>query len=74
MAALGEARASGARMQNANSNEYYMARIEAERQAAMIATCPQARRAHEELALAYEQRIERAIEVSQPHIRSSNMR
>jgi len=51
-----------------------MARIEAERQAAMIATCPQARRAHEEMALAYEQRIGRAIEVSQPHIRSSNIR
>ena len=60
-------------MQNANSNDYYMARIEAERQAAMSATCPQAKRAHEEMALAYEQRMEHAIEVS-PHIRSSNIR
>jgi hypothetical protein len=61
-------------MQNANSNDYYLARIEAERQAAMIATCPQARRAHEELVLAYEQLIRGAPEVGQPTLRSSNMR
>ena len=41
-------------MQQPNSEEYYRSRIEAERRAALEAACPQAKRAHEEMAVAYE--------------------
>jgi len=42
-----------------NSVDYYKARVEAERLAAVAAACPQAKRAHEEMALAYERLIAR---------------
>lgn len=42
-------------MNKSNSEDYYRSRIEAEKRAAVEANCPQARRAHEEMALAYEQ-------------------
>jgi hypothetical protein len=61
-------------MKSSDSNEYYTARVEAERQAAVVATCPQARRAHEELALAYEQLIDGALQSNVAAIRSSNIR
>jgi hypothetical protein len=40
-------------MMQMSSFEYYRARERAERKAAEEAQCPQARRVHEELALAY---------------------
>ena len=46
-------------MQKPETDSYYRSRIETERQAARAATCPQAKRAHEELALAYEQLVAR---------------
>ena len=61
-------------MKSSNLNEYYAARVAAERQAAVVATCPQARRAHEELALAYEQLIDGALQTNRASIRSSNIR
>jgi hypothetical protein len=56
------------------SDSYYKARIEAERLAAAAATCPQARRAHEEMALAYQQRVDGFVERVQAPIRSSKIR
>jgi hypothetical protein len=41
-----------------NSAEYYRARERAERAAAKEAACPEARRAHEELAIAYARLVE----------------
>ena len=52
-------------MQNPESETYYHARIEAERQAAALATCPQAKRAHEEMAQAYEQLMAQPIQPDQ---------
>ena len=40
------------------TSEYYRARERAERAAAEGATCPQARRAHQELAQAYSQLVD----------------
>ena len=40
-------------MMQMSSSEYYRTRERAERKAAKAAQCPKARRAHEELALAY---------------------
>ena len=40
-------------MMHTNPSDYYRARERAERKAAKEAQCPEARRAHEELALAY---------------------
>jgi hypothetical protein len=65
----------GAQMNNPDQNSYYQARIEAERQAAVAAKCPQAKRAHEELALAYEELIDRMIHgIAAAPIRSSKIR
>ena len=44
-------------MKQLNSEDYYRSRIEAEKRAAVEAACPQAKRAHEEMALAYEQML-----------------
>ena len=44
-------------MKHQNSEDYYRSRIEAEKRAAVEAACPQAKRAHEEIALAYEQML-----------------
>jgi hypothetical protein len=41
-----------------NTAEYYRARERAERAAAKEAACPQARRAHQELAQAYARLVE----------------
>lgn len=45
-----------------DSTEYYAARERAERMAAKNATCPEARRVHEEMARAYAQLAESARE------------
>ena len=44
-------------MKQLNSEDYYRSRIEAEKRAAVEANCPQARRAHEEMATAYERML-----------------
>ena len=44
-------------MSKVNSDDYYRARIKAEKQAAVDSACPQAKRAHEEMAVAYEQLV-----------------
>jgi hypothetical protein len=46
---------AGAYIMNSNSAEYYRTRERAERAAAKQAACPEARRAHQELAQAYAQ-------------------
>ena len=53
------------------SAEYYRARERAELAAAKTATCPEARRAHEEMAKAYAKLVEtrEAHEVSPAHSR-----
>ena len=61
-------------MMRLESNDYYRIRLEAERQAAVTATCPQAKRAHEEMALAYEQLVQVAPVTERAPIRSSNIR
>ena len=58
-------------MEKLNPDEYYKARIEAERKAAVTASCPQARRAHEEMALAYEQMMTGPIPPATANNRSS---
>ena len=40
-----------------NSDDYYKSRMKAEKQAAAEAICPQAKRAHEEMAVAYERLV-----------------
>ena len=50
-------RARGQRMKE-ESADYYRARERAERTAAQCATCPEARRAHEELAQAYARLVD----------------
>jgi hypothetical protein len=54
---VGDERGLGGQDMQANSADYYRARERAERKAAAEAVCPQARRAHEELAQAYAQLI-----------------
>ena len=61
-------------MQQLDMDSYYKSRIEAERLAAAAATCPQARRAHEEMALAYEDLIAAVVQPVRASIRSSNIR
>jgi hypothetical protein len=50
-------------MMQQNPAEYYRARERAERTAAKNANCPEARRAHEELAQAYA----RLVDMDQAH-------
>ena len=47
-------------MSKLKPEDYYRSRIEAEKRAAVEASCPQAKRAHEEMAVAYEQLVEKA--------------
>ena len=60
-------RARGREMRE-DSADYYRARERAERAAAQGATCPEARRAHEELAQAYA----RLVDMDQAHAVSAS--